>query len=307
MNYEFEITTISDSLPIMEVQERFQWIRQQGYHISIHEDKRPDLGIDMLFLALAGSKPGLVFRDEDINHIFKHQLAELLAEHILNHWEARLIQKEIQRSCRNITAGEKSIIFNKASQFLRRSNDNESLNLLMNYGRKNRICHKAFEHINHNSRITVEGFINFRLPDYLTEVRFAVEMAVEELINEKEYNDFITLLRYFVDTQIPKIYEVNIMMGNEGDFYLWDGNGIEIEEKYMSYYLDDLLLNEINFDDILISILITIAPRRIILHNVLEIMTSTAVETIKKVFKEKITICNGCERCRPYAKDTRHH
>ena len=43
-------------------------------------------------------------------------------------------------------------------------------------------------------------------------------------------------------------------------FSTWDGSGIKIEEHYMNYYLDDMLLNEINFDDVLISILITIAP-----------------------------------------------
>ena len=79
--------------------------------------------------------------------------------------------------------------------------------------------------------IVVEGFINFCLQDYLTEIRFAVELAVEERKNEKEYNDFVTLLRYFVDTQVPKINEVNIMMDENGLFNMWDGSGIKIEEK----------------------------------------------------------------------------
>jgi hypothetical protein len=51
--------------------------------------------------------------------------------------------------------------------------------------------------------------------------------------------------------------------------------------------------------------LITIAPRRIVLHNALE-LGSEPVETIKKVFKDKIRMCTGCERCLKYLnKNTR--
>jgi putative sporulation protein YtxC len=123
----------------------------------------------------------------------------------------------------------------------------------------------------------VEGFINFCLPDYLKEIRFAIDLAYEELRNEKEYNEFIKLLRYFVDSQPAKTNEVNLLMENEG-FCLWDGKGIKIEEDFLSSYLDDILLDDINLDDILISILITIAPRRIIIHDNNQLADSSPVD-----------------------------
>lgn len=305
MIYELQITTASANRLSEAISQRFRWIREQGFSVAVTMKGQKARDMEVLSACLQGHRSNPVFRDEDIVYIFKHQLSEMISEHILNDWEARLVWKEIYKSCRILSQDERQTIYNKATRFLRRCNDNESLNLLMNYGRKNRIAHRILEHIQHHDLMDIEGFIIFCLQDYLTEIRFSVELAMEELKNEKEYNDFVTLLRYFVDSQTPKIFEVNVMMDEDGVFYLWDGNGVKIEEKYMSYYLDDMLMNEINFDDILISILITIAPRRIVLHNALD-LGSEPVETIKKVFKEKIRMCSGCERCHHYMnKSTR--
>jgi putative sporulation protein YtxC len=306
MIYDLKITTASGTRFNEMISQRFKWIREQDYSITAQVSHYPPSDdVEAYEIHLQGNRNDQVFRSEDIVYIFKHQLSEMISEHILGEWEGRLINREIRRSCRGVTAEEQQIVYNKATQFLRRCNDNESLNLLMNFGRKNRIAHRILDYIHSNPLMVVEGFINFCLQDYLTEIRFAVELAVEELKNEKEYNDFVTLLRYFVDTQVPKINEVNIMMDENGLFNLWDGSGIKIEENYMSYFLDDMLLNEINFDDVLISILITIAPRRIILHNALN-LGSEPVETIKKVFKEKIQVCSGCERCHKHSNKYTH-
>jgi len=304
MIYDLTITTASGTRFKEMISQRFKWIREQGYSISVVPQHQSG-GMEAYEIHLQGNHDNQVFRNEDIVYIFKHQMSELIAEHILLEWETPLINREIRKSCRGLTAEEQRTVFNKAAQFLRRCNDNESLNLLMNYGRKNKIAHRILDYIHEHHLLVLEGFINFCLQDYLTEIRFAVELALEEMKNEKEYNDFVTLLRYFVDTQVPKIHEVNIMMDENGVFNMWDGSGIKIEENYMSYYLDDMLLNEINFDDVLISILITISPRRIILHNASE-LGSEPVETIKKVFKDKIRMCSGCERCRKHInKNTR--
>ena len=156
-------------------------------------------------------------------------------------------------------------------------------------------------------RSVVEGFVNFCIKEYCREIRFAVELAREELRNEKEYNDFVNLLRYFVDTQIPKLFEINLMMYDTGSFYLWDGEGVEIEENYLNYYFEDMYLDEINLDDVLISILITLAPRRIVLHSIEALPASESVEMIKRVFSEKISICNGCERCQKVKSEKSRH
>lgn len=298
MIYEFKIAMAhGDNGFLSDFEDRLRWIRDKGYHFysNIESDRESDT--DHISLVLKGDKADNLFRPEDIVHIFKHQMSEVLAEHIIRNWQSKLLWKEINKTCRALNTTDKNIVFSKANNFLKKCNDNESLNMLINFGRKNRMAHKLFEHINNNDNLVIEGFINFCIKEYNREIRFAVELAREELRNEKEYNDFVNLLRYFVDTQVPKLFEINLMMYDSGLFYLWDGEGVEIEENYLNYYFDDMFMDEISLDDVLISILITIAPRRIVLHNAREIPASESVEMIKKVFKEKISTCDGCERC----------
>ncbi|WP_054697130.1 putative sporulation protein YtxC [Syntrophomonas palmitatica] len=301
MDYEFKIHTIGNNKGqplISDLEQRLQWIKQRGYEINISQFINEDQRTCIIDLRLRGNINNLVFRDEDIIYIFKHQLSESLAEHIMNNWENELLWKEIQRNCRRYSNEEKDIIFEKSVSFMSRCHDNESLNLLMNYGRKNRITRRIFDYMGENRQIVVEGFINFCLREYLNELKFSVEVACEELKNQKEYNDFINLLRYFVDSQVPRMQEVNLMIGEKGTFYLWDGEGTKIDEHFMNYYLEDMLVEEINLDDVLVSILITISPCHIILHNTMHMEPSEPVQTIRKVFKERISECCGCERCK---------
>jgi len=301
MIYKLQITTAAASKTLInDLYQRFTWLEQHGYCLVIDrlsDEKSHHLSID---LKLQGTSSDTHYRNEDMVFIFKHQVAEYLAEHIIEDWERELTWKETIKKDRHIIPSDQSSVCNKAMDFLQRCHSNESLNLLMNYGRKNKMAHKLFDYIYDHNILVIEGFVKFCMQDYLTEIKFAVDLACEELKNEKEYNEFVKLLRYFVDTQPPMVQEVNIMMDKQGHYTLWDGSGIRIEEKHIDYYLEDLPRGEINLDDILVSILITIAPRRIVLHNTGLEPGSEPVKMIKNVFAERISECKGCERCLTY-------
>lgn len=300
MTYEIQIITAEDNNyePFLsDLNQRLQWITQRGYLFSVVTSGIEESRSIVVKVKLQGGNESGVFREEDIVYIFKHQLAEILAEHIINKWEAEFLWREILRNCRGSSNEERQQVFEKSTSLMRKCHDNESLNLIMNYGRKNRIAHRLFDFMNDNHQIVVEGFVTFYLRDYINEMKFSVELACEEMKTQKEYNDFVNLLRYFVDTQISRIREVNLMPGEAGFFRLWDGEGNQIDEQFMNYYLDDMLMEEISLDDVLVSILITIAPQCIILHNSSNLPNSESVQMIRKVFQERISECMGCERC----------
>jgi len=305
MIYELQITTAADSrLLLEEFNEKFSWLKQHGYSLIIKEPVIEQADTIFIDLMLRGSTTKTHYKDEDIIYIFKHQISEFLAEHIVRHWENKLTWKEVTKKGRRIPQSDQSAIMSKAVDFLKRCNSNESLNLLMNYGRKNKMTHKILDYLYYHHMLVIEGFINFCMQDYLTEIKFAVDLACEELRNEKEYNEFVKLLRYFVDTQPPMVLEVNILMDNQGRFSLWDGNGIRIEEN-IDYYMEDMTRGDISLDDVLVSILITVAPRSIVLHNTGQEPRSESVKMIKNVFDERISECKGCERCFSFQKEGR--
>lgn len=297
MIYKMQIATLAEeNLLWDDFAPRFCWLRERGYILEINRIVCENSDTLLIDLAIQGENNDIFMKDEDIIYIFKHQISEFLAEHILRDWEHKMVRREISKRTRHIDMQDQEIVLRKAIDFLQRCNTNDSINLLFNYGRKNKISHKIMDHIYTNDNLVIEGLINFCMQDYLNELRFAVDLACEELNNEKEYNDFIKLLRYFVDAQTPRMREVNLLMDPDGLFYLWDGEGINIDEKIVNYYSNEMLYNDISLDDILVSILITISPRRIILHNSIS-DKSEPVKIIRQVFGERIKDCSGCERC----------
>lgn len=298
MVYELQVMTIRANNRLGElINERLEWIKQRGYQVEIiseHLDADMD---SMIFRLHESGRDEDVFHTGDIVYICKHQLAEAIAEHIVTAWESRLLWREIQRTCRSLSPDDKNRLLGKAEEFIKCCHSSESLNLLMNFGRKSRIANRIMGYIEEAPQLVVEGFITFWMQDYLTEIKFAVEVAIEELRNEKEYNDFVNLLRYFVETQPPKVQEVNLMMSNNGVFYLWDSAGTKIDENYINYYLEDMLLEEIDLDDVLVSILVTVAPRRIVIHESSPLPPKESVTMIRNVFQDRIVTCQGCERC----------
>ncbi|MBO8158615.1 putative sporulation protein YtxC [Thermosyntropha sp.] len=300
MIYEYEVATVmnKDNLAA-DFDQRLCWMRQKGYTVKI--DVNNGTVYDFMYLRLQGEKGDNIFKEEDIIHIFQHQMAEILAEHIIKEWEEKLIWKKIVKLCRRYGAEEKKQIFEKAYNFLYHFNENESLNMLINFNRKNQISARILEYIKRSSRIIVDGFINFRMQDYLKDINYAVEIALEEFKNEKEFNEFVNFLRCFVNSQPPKVYEVNIMVNDNGEFIFWDKDKGRIGWN-IGYY-NDLFSDEINLDDILVSVLITLAPLKIVLHNLDKCRKNKeALEIIKRVFAERINICLGCEHCQPMTK-----
>lgn len=307
MIYELRITTAAgENMLIEEFSQRFSWLRERGYLLGISRSAYENSDCLSVTLSLRGNNEDLFLNDDDIIYIFKHQISEFLAEHILRDWEEKMLLREVSKKNRHIPLQDQEIILGKAVDFLKSCHGNESLNLLLNYGRKNKIAHKIMDHLYSHNKLVIEGLITFGMPDYLTELRFAVDLACEELRNEKEYNDFVKLLRYFVDTQPACIQEVNLRMDTDGLFWLWDGQGSNIEEKFIDCY--DLFLDELGLDDLLVSILITVSPQRIILHNA-EQLNTEPVKMIRKVFGERIIDCSGCERClnNGWETDKGHH
>jgi ABC-type antimicrobial peptide transport system ATPase subunit len=166
-DYMFYSLSIASAVDCMmfekQFKDRFAWIKQRGYSLNISNDIKDKNNV--LCLCMEGETPEGVFRDEDVIYIFKHQLSELLAEHILANWEEKVVWKEILRHYKRCNAKDRQVIFKKANELLNRVNsNNESLNLLFNFGRKNKIAHRVLEYIDKNNFVIVEGLIAFYLP-----------------------------------------------------------------------------------------------------------------------------------------------
>ena len=221
--------------------------------------------------------------------LFKQYVAKIISDLVVGKWEEKLVSRIIKNNYHYFTNEEKNIILEKTLEMLRLDNSIQ---------RKNKILFKVIDYLENNDDLIIDGFIKFRLKEYLSDLEDVVDRAVEDFLMEKEYNEFIRLLRYFVDIQDPRAELVHVLLKPSGLFTLYDGNQNVISNEYLEGLIFDLPTSEINYEDLLIRALITIAPRQIILHTVKCYQTKNVINTIQNVFGDRVTICEGCPKCK---------
>lgn len=226
--------------------------------------------------------------------VLRYYLANVITDVILNPLTREMLAKLLRARYRLLTEEENEAVVAEALSSLSKPNDAEIPRRIL---RRNQILAKVLRFLERNNQIILEGFLRFQLKDYYAELREAVERALDHHLLQREYREFIRLLRCFVEMQSPRIEEVNVRVKGGGMFSLLDEEGHPIEHEQLRNVLTDLGPEEIDYEDLLLSALITISPSRVVLHVIdpLEV-----VDTIKQVFGERVVICGGCSICGPW-------
>ncbi|HPD00448.1 MAG TPA: putative sporulation protein YtxC [Acetivibrio sp.] len=227
---------------------------------------------------------------------FVGNVSDALANYIIDEYEEKLILRIINSNYCYFNSVEKKEIQRIALGIIKNEERN-FLNSLFQIKRRNIIVKKLLEYFEHSNSVILDGFVNFRLKDYVKDLEEIVDKAVDDFLMEREYKEFIRLLRYFVDIQEPKFNVIHIIAGYDNKYILLDENKQEITNECLQEFMNDLPEGEINYDDLLVSSLITMAPRRLIIHGTKGFRNKELLETIKNVFWGKLIVCSECELC----------
>lgn len=237
--------------------------------------------------------PEYVGEQDTMKRIHSYYLANALAETILLHWEKDhvhwLLKKKYQ-----MKRGESEQVLEKALDYL---NQGPSEWKSYRINRKTTLVNQIITCLDNQPLFDIEGFLRFRAHGYKEEVDKAVSHVVDEHILEKEYVEFIELLKHFVDSQDARMDTLHVGINPKGKFHLYDEEGKKVTNQYM----DDLSFgnvgSEFSYEDMLISALIAVAPRQIVLHIRYNGYKDT-LQTIVKVFEGRVSYCvEGCNIC----------
>lgn len=273
-----------------------RFLEEEGIKVKINEDIRGSITFFDCNIpdtdALFQINPH--WANRSTREIFIHYLANALADIIIGNLEQYFVLKIVEHNYAYFEADERQQILEKAMLDLKSYSSPGSGNYLPQIDRKDRVLTRIFDYLKSNNELIIEGFIRFRLKDYFSELENAVERAVEDYMMEKEYLEFIRLLKYFVDIQEPKTGPVSIILREKGVFRLLDQNGMTIDNEYLEGFIAQMMENEVDYGDLLISALISIAPSRITVHFD---KNHPVVETLNSIFGSRVKFCPGCELC----------
>ncbi|SMC94423.1 putative sporulation protein YtxC [Sporomusa malonica] len=263
-------------------------LTQEGFRVVIEE---LDKG-GYKFLGVNISDGELSFRNyERIKSMLRGSVSQILADWIITNEENKLINKIVTSNYFYFNNDERAVVESNAMKAL-------SVSPATRY---DLVLSRILDYLDNHHELVLDGFMNFRLKDYRLQLSEVIDKVVDDFMMELEYKEFIRVLRYFVDVQEPRVEEAHVVISGIGVFKIYDSQRKIINNQY----LENAVLQSqsagdstnLNYEDLLISALITIAPHNIMVHSTNRVRDQEALETIRSVFDGRVLLCDGCEMC----------
>lgn len=156
---------------------------------------------------------------------------------------------------------------------------------------KETIYTKLNEFIKENDELNLEGFLKFRMKDFISYISILSDIALEEHLIKRDKKEFLDSLKYFIDLQEEKMELLRITIKRDGHFVLSDENGKEIEKLNDEELINLAMQEDLNHEDILISAIMTLCPKKIeILDNSNNKKSKDIIEIVNLLFEGKVTV-----------------
>ncbi len=283
----------SGELIMQHITNELQQLKNKKINYSINEINSE--GSTSIICAV---NDGRFYREKSMEayKVLKRYISNALADYIIRQYEDRLISRIINSNYCYFNSIERKEILHKALSIIK-NEDKSFFSSIFQMKRRNVIITQLMDYFDNSNNIILDGFVNFRLKEYIRDLEEVVDKAVDDFLMDREYKEFIRLLRYFVDIQEPKLNTVHVIVGFDNKYILLDEKKKEITNECIQEYASEISEGEINYDDLLVSSLITFAPRKIILHCAGQFRNKELMDTIKNVFSGRVVICQGCDVC----------
>lgn len=154
--------------------------------------------------------------------------------------------------------------------------------------------------------LVLDGFLRFRLQEYVDEMREVVEYAVDEFMMDRQYQEFISLLKYFVYIQEAKIPAAHLVHKGGHEFHILNDKWEPIDTSALDgTFSIEVLDKDINLEDMIVSTLITVSPQTIYIHT--REPELPIIHTITQIFENRSSVCSYCRRCHLFFEDGHVH
>lgn len=226
----------------------------------------------------------LHYKEDNVEQ-FKNIVASLIIDVIKEFYQNKILKRIINVNYFYFDPYERDMILEGCNEFLQEEEIEET------------IFPELKNFLNEHRNIFVEGIVNFRLSEYMKFLDNIVDMAVNKYIIEKEYKEFINLLKLYVSTTESKTDLIHLIYVH-GESILLDKNKKVIQDNEdinNAKYLSDISFSS---NDIALNTLLSILPMRIEVH--LLDAEDEFINTLKLIFDNRIKICTDCNICRVY-------
>lgn len=153
----------------------------------------------------------------------------------------------------------------------------ETLRLARDGARERAVRGMLMDYYAERDRLNLEGFLQFRMQRELYEWRELVERSAQEKLMRREYAELLGVLGAFVRMQAPRVGEISICINPDGSCTLTDDSDSRIE------YIDCS-------EDGIVSLLVSMAPAKLIVYDLSGGNGKKLADAIAKVFSGRVRV-----------------
>ena len=163
--------------------------------------------------------------------------------------------------------------------------------------RHNIISSCIFQYLLENKTLNLDGFISFRIPEYIKFLDSIVDLCVNKFVIDREYHEFISLLKVYINSKEASCDVIHLIYKNH-DSILLDDNYKTI--KYDDSFTKAIFLSDVSFssNDFALNTLLTLLPDKLYIHLIDS--EDEFINTLKLIFDGRVFICNDCNICKIY-------
>ena len=127
-----------------------------------------------------------------------------------------------------------------------------------------------------------------------------VNEAVNSFVIEKEYFEFISLLKLYINSQAYNCEMVHIIFSSSESLLLDENKNLIVvaDDIFKAKYLSDISFSS---NDYILNSLLTLLPKKIYIHLV-DDSIDEFVNTLQLVFENRVSLCTDCNICNLYKK-----
>ena len=223
--------------------------------------------------------------------LFLSTISNILVFLVFELYEENIISKILQHDYFYFDSIERKQIIDKTQNLF--------LDDVESYTTKESILFNIFyQFLKDNDKLFLKGFLTFRAKKYIEELEKLVDTTINSYLIEKEYYEFVSLLKLYVNTEESQIDEVHLIYNSEKPILLdKNKNVIKTDINLLNAkYLSDISFSSL---DMVLNTLLNIIPKKIHLHLIND-EVDEFVNTLNLIFEKRVHICHDCNICRIY-------
>lgn len=228
------------------------------------------------------------------NHdsIFLNKISSALSLLVIDELEEHFLKRILLQSYFYFDRKERSQILNLCFDI--NANDFSTI-----FDQKFKILTNCFyQFLSEHKSLVLNGFTNFRIKAYFDILDDIVNEAVNSFIIEKEYLEFISLLKLYINSQGSNCDMVHMIYSNSESILLDENKEIIIhsDDTFKAKYLSDISFSS---NDYTLNSLLTLLPKKIYIH-LIDSYIDEFIHTLQAVFENRVHICSDCNICKLY-------